>query len=469
MLLLLSTISALALPAEVQRVLTASDAYDVLQLVPGDRPSVRDLDMARRKLAVKLHPDKHGCPHGPVCDAAGRAMIRVNAAHDELKGAAAQSTHSSSGGHTARPSAFWDQHPGLSEVLRCVRSLMIAALLFHVLQLVDCTALFVKERRRKSGSALRQRWWNVLAALVIGCFVSAGSLISMACISIWLMANQLNGRAAARRRKEACARRISAAQKGVFARGIDDGQEPRGTARSAERINRMWDVISKARRWASLQKSRRVLAALAARFHRRQFKLGFNALLFAQRALFLSFAIQLMMYRHFRTVTPEPSFHTPMGGVNMTAMHQQQEVHDAAYQQLWQGMHDSVQLTGLLWSKHENCSLLMLHDETAQLSSPCADDLTLQLVREAEEAARAAKKTARRAARRAARQAEAAEGAAAQAAAAAHAVEQARALLHRALWMNARAQVEKWSLAWFTLISPHTQSPTISHNLPHLP
>ena len=109
MLLLLSTISALALPAEVQRVLTASDAYDVLQLVPGDWPSVRDLDMARRKLAVKLHPDKHGCPHGAVCDAAGRAMIRVNAAHDELKGATAQSTHRSSGGHTARPSAFWDR------------------------------------------------------------------------------------------------------------------------------------------------------------------------------------------------------------------------------------------------------------------------------------------------------------------------------------------------------------------------
>jgi len=217
----------------------------------------------------------------------------------------------------------------------------------------------------------------------------------------------------------------------------------------------MWDVICKARRWVSLQASRRVLAALAARFNHRQFKLGFNSLPFAQRALVLALAIQLMLYRQFRSVTPQPNFHTPSGGFNFNAMHQQQEVHDAAHEQMWQGMQDSVQLVGILWSKTESCSMLMLHNQTAQLSSLCADELTLQLVSEAEEAARAAEKTAEKAARHAARQAEAAEGTAAHAAAAAHAVEQANALLHRALWLNARALVEKLRRPWLASIFLH--------------
>ena len=97
--------------------------------------------------------------------------------HDELQRAVAQKTSSLSGGRSARASAFWDQHPWLSEVLICVTlicvALICAAVLFHLLKL----------------------------------------------IVFWLMANKLKERAAARWRKEACARRIS----------IDDGQEPRGT------------------------------------------------------------------------------------------------------------------------------------------------------------------------------------------------------------------------------------------------
>ena len=111
-------------------------------------------------------------------------MVLVNVAHDELQRAVAQKTSSSSGGRSARASAHWDQHPWLSEVLRCVGSLICAAVLFHVLKLVECNAFFVKDRRRKSASAPQQRWWNMAAALVIGWFASVGSLISMACISV---------------------------------------------------------------------------------------------------------------------------------------------------------------------------------------------------------------------------------------------------------------------------------------------
>ena len=63
MLFLFTSIVGLVLPAGIERVLSASDAYGVLQIGHGAR--VKDIQHAHRLIALKVHPDHHCTKPGP--------------------------------------------------------------------------------------------------------------------------------------------------------------------------------------------------------------------------------------------------------------------------------------------------------------------------------------------------------------------------------------------------------------------
>tara|TARA_B100000768_G_C11017598_1_gene264743 strand:+ start:105 stop:587 length:483 start_codon:yes stop_codon:yes gene_type:complete len=157
----------------------------------------------------------------------------------------------------------------------------------------------------------------------------------------------------------------------------------------------MWSIIYAARRHLSLQASRHELAALVERWHRRRFKLGFNSLPFSRRRFLLALALVVARYRNFLWSVPEPSAHTPWSGFNMDTLQQQHEAEAAAYGQMWQGLEELMQLgpDGLeqLPSICPSTCPLLLDDGALQLGVPlsCADELTLQIVSEAESVARA--------------------------------------------------------------------------------
>jgi hypothetical protein len=56
MLLLLTAVAGLLLPASIERVLSASDAYDVLQIERGSPTPTKDIEHAHRSIAVEVHP-----------------------------------------------------------------------------------------------------------------------------------------------------------------------------------------------------------------------------------------------------------------------------------------------------------------------------------------------------------------------------------------------------------------------------
>jgi len=75
MLFLFTSFAGLVLPAGIERVLSASDAYGVLQIERGSSTRVKDIQHAHRSIALKVHPDHHCTTTGPVCDAAHCAMV----------------------------------------------------------------------------------------------------------------------------------------------------------------------------------------------------------------------------------------------------------------------------------------------------------------------------------------------------------------------------------------------------------
>ena len=76
--------AARALPEELQLVLSAGDAVEVLGLPLGVQSS-RDIRAAHRRHALSCHPDRHCSGAGQAtCSAAHEAMVKVNAAKDEL-------------------------------------------------------------------------------------------------------------------------------------------------------------------------------------------------------------------------------------------------------------------------------------------------------------------------------------------------------------------------------------------------
>ena len=83
MLFLLAAIAGLLLPASIERVLSATDAYDVLQLERAGSLPVKDIRQAHWTVAVKVHPDLNCVTPGRVCNAAQRAMVIVISARDE--------------------------------------------------------------------------------------------------------------------------------------------------------------------------------------------------------------------------------------------------------------------------------------------------------------------------------------------------------------------------------------------------
>lgn len=119
----------------------------------------------------------------------------------------------------------------------------------------------------------------------------------------------------------------------------------------------------------------------------------------------------------------------------MTELQQQHEAESAAFSQMWNGFEELARLgpDGLVLWHPQNCSLLQLDDEALQLSVPCADELTLQIVSDAAQAERETNATAHRTLLHAMQQAEVAEGAAAHATATAHALMQA---LRATAWLG---------------------------------
>ena len=105
MLFLFFSIAGLVLPAGIERVLSASDAYGVLQIGHGSSMRVKDIQHAHRLIALKVHPDRHCTKTGPVCDAAHRAMVRVSDAREEL-----MRSVPSGGSHSAQPAANSEDH-----------------------------------------------------------------------------------------------------------------------------------------------------------------------------------------------------------------------------------------------------------------------------------------------------------------------------------------------------------------------
>ena len=128
----------------------------------------------------------------------------------------------------------------------------------------------------------------------------------------------------------------------------------------------------------------------------------------------------------------------------MTELQQQHEAESTAFSQMWNGFEELARLgpDGLVLWHPQNCSLLQLDDEALQLSVPCADELTLQIVSDAAQAEREANATAHRTLLHAMQQAEVAEGAAAHATATAHALQEASAALQHALLLNASVHGE---------------------------
>jgi hypothetical protein len=462
MLLLLTAVAGRLLPASIERVLSASDAYDVLQIERGSPTPTKDIEHAHRSIAVEVHPDHHCMARGPVCDAAHRAIVRVSLAREELAREELLRSALPAGSHSAQPAANSDdQAHALWELARMVAWLIFISAAFYLIKLFDSTAGFLKlcwQGRRLAArlSASRwRRWWSYLSSFVrTACAPCAHVLICVPRTRASFLMRALQHRAANRRRARLCALCGSAVAKRALSCG-GGTQETlptragRSMARAATRLLRMWPIIDAARSHLSLQASRRKLAALVERCNRRWFKLGFNSLPSSRRRFLLALALVVAGYRNFLWPLPEPSAHTPWSGYNMNLLQQQHEAEAAAHGQMWQGLEELMLLgpEGLELLPSfcpSNCPLL-LDDEALQLGVPssCADELTLKTVSEAEQVARAVNNTARRAVRHAARQAEVAEGAAAHAAATMHALEEANAALRRALRLNVRSLVQK--------------------------
>ena len=134
MLFLFFSIAGLVLPAGIERVLSASDAYGVLQIGHGSSTRVKDIQHAHRLIALKVHPDHHCTKPGPVCNAAHRAMVRVSDARDEL-----MRSVPSVGSHSAQPAANSEDHGhthALWELAGILAQLIFIVAAFHLLSLI---------------------------------------------------------------------------------------------------------------------------------------------------------------------------------------------------------------------------------------------------------------------------------------------------------------------------------------------
>ena len=298
MLFLFTSFAGLVLPAGIERVLSASDAYGVLQIERGSSTRVKDIQHAHRSIALKVHPDHHCTTTGPVCDAAHRAMVRVSDARDELLHSVPVAPHS------ARPAANSEDHAhALLEAAGILAQLIFVAVAFHLIKLFDSATRFLKLcwRGRRLAARLSasrwRRWWSYLSSFVLAAYAPCAHLlvrVPRACASFLMRMLQLH--ATNRRRAKLRALCGSAVAKRALNRG-GGTQETlptrarRSVARAATRFRRMWSVIDAARRHLSLQASRHELAALVERWHRRRFKLGFNSLPFSRRRFLLALAL----------------------------------------------------------------------------------------------------------------------------------------------------------------------------------
>lgn len=171
MLFLFFSIAGLVLPAGIERVLSASDAYGVLQIGHGSSMRVKDIQHAHRLIALKVHPDRHCTKTGPVCDAAHRAMVRVSDARDEL-----MRSVPSGGSHSAQPAANSEDHGhthALWELAGILAQLIFVAAAFHLIKLFDSATRFLKLcwRGRRLAARLSasrwRRWWSYLSSFVL--------------------------------------------------------------------------------------------------------------------------------------------------------------------------------------------------------------------------------------------------------------------------------------------------------------
>ena len=178
MLFLFTSFAGLVLPAGIERVLSASDAYGVLQIERGSSTRVKDIQHAHRSIALKVHPDHHCTTTGPVCDAAHRAMVRVSDARDELLHSVPVAPHS------ARPAANSEDHAhALLEAAGILAQLIFVAVAFHLIKLFDSATRFLKLcwRGRRLAARLSasrwRRWWSYLSSFVLAAYAPCAHLL----------------------------------------------------------------------------------------------------------------------------------------------------------------------------------------------------------------------------------------------------------------------------------------------------
>ena len=181
MLFLFTSFAGLVLPAGIERVLSASDAYGVLQIERGSSTRVKDIQHAHRSIALKVHPDHHCTTTGPVCDAAHRAMVRVSDARDEL-----MRSVPSVGSHSAQPAANSEDHGhthALWELAGILAQLIFVAAAFHLIKLFDSATRFLKLcwRGRRLAARLSasrwRRWWSYLSSFVLAAYAPCAHLL----------------------------------------------------------------------------------------------------------------------------------------------------------------------------------------------------------------------------------------------------------------------------------------------------
>jgi len=178
MLFLFASFAGLVLPAGIEQVLSASDAYGVLQIERGSSTRVKDIQHAHRSIALKVHPDHHCTTTGPVCDAAHRAMVRVSDARDELLHSVPVAPHS------ARPAANSEDHAhALLEAAGILAQLIFVAVAFHLIKLFDSATRFLKLcwRGRRLAARLSasrwRRWWSYLSSFVLAAYAPCAHLL----------------------------------------------------------------------------------------------------------------------------------------------------------------------------------------------------------------------------------------------------------------------------------------------------
>ena len=224
MLFLFFSIAGLVLPAGIERVLSASDAYGVLQIGHGSSTRVKDIQHAHRLIALKVHPDRHCTKTGPVCDAAHRAMVRVSDAREEL-----MRSVSSGGSHSAQPAANSEDHGhthALWELAGILAQLIFIVAAFHLIKLFDSATRFLKLcwRGRRLAARLSasrwRRWWSYLSSFVLtACAPCAHLLIHVPRTRAFFLMRVLQLPATNRRRAQLRALCGSAVAKRALSRG----------------------------------------------------------------------------------------------------------------------------------------------------------------------------------------------------------------------------------------------------------